>query len=113
MGKASSHSNRIRALNDAFRNSFHGGRILLTPGIAALESDIQAMVLRKVATFDAFSSDNDPHAEHDFGSFDFSGRKIFWKMDYYANARLEFGSDDPADPAKTCRVLTIMLAEEY
>ena len=113
MAKASGNSNRIRDLNDAFRKTFHGGRVMLTQGIAALESDVQAMVIRKVATFDTFTPDNDPHGEHDFGSFDLSGRKIFWKLDYYADARLEFGSDDPADPAKTCRVLTIMLAEEY
>ena len=112
MAKASSHSNRIRALNDAFRNSFHGGQVLLTPGIAGLESDVQAMAIRKVATFDAFNPDNDPHGEHDFGSFDLSGRKFFWKMDYYT-PDLQGGSEDPADSAITTRVLTIMLAEEY
>ena len=59
-----------------------------------------------------FTEDNDPHGEHDFGSFELAGRKFFWKIDYY-DANMEFGSEDPADPAKTTRVLTIMLAEEY
>jgi hypothetical protein len=50
--------------------------------------------------------------EHDFGSFEVGHRKLFWKIDYY-DPTLAFGSDDPSDPAKTARVLTIMLAEEY
>ena len=32
--------------------------------------------------------------------------------DYY-DERCEFGSADPADPEKTTRVLTLMLAEDY
>jgi hypothetical protein len=55
---------------------------------------------------------NDPHKEHDFGNFTLVGRKFFFKLDYYDLA-MEFGSEDPADPSKTTRVLTIMLAEEY
>ena len=39
---------------------------MLTAGVNALPSDVSAMAIRKVATFDA---DNDPHGEHDFGSF--------------------------------------------
>ncbi len=62
--------------------------------------------------FSEFTADNDPHSEHDFGSFELVGRKFFWKIDYY-DKRCEFGSDDPADPEKTTRVLTVMLAGEY
>ncbi len=103
---------RIRELNDAFRTSFSGGRVMLTVGVDSLPSDVKVMVLRSVATFSAFTPDNDPRGEHDFGSFEVGGRKLFWKIDYYDRA-LEFGSDDPTDPEKTTRVLTLMLAEEY
>ena len=103
---------RIRALNDAFRTTFTGGRVMLTASVDALPSDVKAMAIRKVATFAAFDGDNDPHGEHDFGAFDLAGHKFFFKVDYY-DRRLKFGSDDPADPEKTTRVLTIMLAEDY
>ena len=89
-----------------------GGKVLMTAGVDALPSDVKAMVVRRVATFSAFTADNDPYGEHDFGNFELAGRKFFWKIDTY-DAAMEFGSEDPADPAKTTRVLTIMLAEEY
>ena len=103
---------RIRELNDAFRKTFEGGKVMLTSGVDALPSDVRAMVIRKVSTFSDFSPDNDPHQEHDFGDFDLSGNKFFWKLDYYA-LDMEHGSEDPSDPTKTTRVLTIMLADEY
>lgn len=102
----------IRALNDAFRTTMTGGQVLMTAGVNALPSDVKAMAVRRVATFAEFTPDNDPHGEHDFGSFTLAGRKLFWKIDYY-DAAMEFGSEDPTDPSKTTRVLTIMLAEEY
>jgi hypothetical protein len=105
---------RIRELNDAFRKTLDPtlGRMMLTVGVNVLPSDVCAMAIRTVATFDAFDADNDPHGEHDFGSFDLAGDKFFWKIDYY-DRNFEFGSDDPADTAKTNRVLTLMLAAEY
>lgn len=105
-------ADRIRELNDAFRSTFIGGHVMLTASVDALPSDVRAMAIRKVATFDAFSEDNDPHGEHDFGAFDLAGHCFFWKLDYY-DKECRFGSEDPADSTKTTRVLTIMLAEDY
>ena len=59
-----------------------------------------------------FTKDNDPHGEHDFGSFEIEGETYFFKLDYYA-LDMDGGSEDPADPEKTTRVLTIMRADEY
>ena len=75
---------RIRELNDAFRETFSGGRVLMTPGVCELPLEIHALVLDRVRTFDAFDADNDPHREHDFGSFEVAGVTYFFKMDYYA-----------------------------
>jgi len=104
---------KIRELNDAFRLCFPpNGKRYITDGIFALSDDDRAAILNKVRTFDAFTEDNDPHKEHDFGAFDHSGQRIFWKIDYY-DAACKHGSENPADPAQTTRVLTIMLADEY
>jgi hypothetical protein len=104
----------IADLNDAFRKTLDPtlGKTMLTAGVNALPSDVRAMAIRTVATFDAFSGDNDPHGEHDFGSFELAGHKFFFKIDC-CDPNLEFGSDDSADPAKTTRMLTLMFAEEY
>jgi len=59
-----------------------------------------------------FTKDNDPHGEHDFGAIDLEGERYFFKLDYYT-PDLSASSDDPADPEKTARVLTIMRADEY
>lgn len=104
---------RIAELNDLLRTTFLTGQVFVTEGIAALPDAMRSEVLEKVRCFDAFTLDNDPYGEHDFGSIDIGGPgKIFWKVDYY-NRDLTGGSENPADPAKTCRVLTIMLASEY
>ena len=103
---------KVRELNDRFRRTMTGGRVMLTAGVDALPSDVKAVAIRRVATFSEFTADNDPHGEHDFGSFTLAGRKFFWKIDQY-DANMEFGSEDPADPTKTTRVLTVMLASEY
>ena len=83
----------IRRLNDSFRRSLSGGgKRLMTAGIAALPPQDQAAILAKVMAFDAFTEDNDPHGEHDFGAFDHAGHRIFWKIDYLRSvARIRLG----------------------
>ena len=103
---------RIRELNDAFRTTFAGGQVMFTAGVNALPLEVKMPVMGRVMTFSDFTPENDPHGEHDFGSFELAGHKFFFKIDYY-DATLEYGSEDPSDPAKTTRVLTIMLATEY
>jgi hypothetical protein len=103
---------KIAAQNDLLRTTFFAGRVVITEGILALPETAREEIIIRVRTFDAFTPDNDPYGEHDFGCVTVGRVKAFWKIDYY-DRTLKMGSDDPADPAKTCRVLTIMLAEEY
>ena len=103
---------RICALNDDFRRTFVGGMVLITPGVEIMPLDQRRSLLQKVRAFEAFTDDNDPHGEHDFGAIDEGGVRCFWKIEYYDRAT-EMGSPDPADAAVTTRVLTIMRADEY
>lgn len=103
---------KVRELNDAFRRTFTGGQVMMTRGVQELHTSLVPLVLHQVRTFTDFTLDNDPYGEHDFGSFEIEGRRFFWKIDYY-DPSMQYGSEDAADPEKTTRVLTIMLAEDY
>jgi hypothetical protein len=105
-------TDKIRALNDELRQHLLGGGTVMTPGVAALGSDAVGRLIQTIATFDDFCTANDPHGEHDFGSFDFDGAPVMFKIDYY-DKNLNLHSPNRADPAVTERIITIMLAEEY
>ena len=98
----------IKTLNDTFRQTFTGGRVMLTAGINAKSQDDVARILSKVRQFNHFTEANDPYDEHAFGSFDYK----FWKIDYY-DKNYQYLSDDPSNPDITNRVMTVMLASEY
>lgn len=101
---------RIQQLNDQARQTLTDCRVLITPGVRALEATVA--ILGVLQQYSDFTPDNDPYAEHDFGSFRFAEETIFWKFDYY-DLDLTMHSPDPADPDVTARVLTIMLGSEY
>jgi hypothetical protein len=101
------------ALNDLLRTTFMFGRVVITEGIGELPPEDRSRVVEAVQTFSAFTRDNNPHGERDFGAIDLPGiERVFWKIDYY-DPTLRKGSEDPSDPRATTRVLTIMLASEY
>jgi len=105
-------TSKIRDLNDAFRRTPIGGQSYFTDEAVAMGPDFMAAALAAVRNFAAFTVDNDPYGEHDFGCVTVGDEKVFWKIDYY-DTTLCYGSNDPADPAKTTRIITIMLAHEY
>ena len=102
----------IRTLNDQLRRDFSFGLAMMTPGVAALGAAAAERIFRTIAVFEDFCHANDPHQEHDFGSFKAEGQTIFFKIDYYSKD-MTMHSPDPSDPTVTQRVITIMLAEEY
>ena len=118
---------RIARLNDLARQAMGVAcTAVATPGFRALPVADQSRVRELIETYDAFTPDNDPYGERDFGAIHqgHNGRwtaaypaqgdpveTVFWKIDAYDRS-LQFGSEDPANPAVTRRVLTIMLASE-
>jgi hypothetical protein len=106
-------TSQIAELNDLCRAaSGTAGQWVQTAAITALPAADQTAIRRKVREFKTFTLENNSHGERDFGHFEHDGLKILWKIDYYDRS-LEYESEDPADPEKTQRVLTIMLADEY
>lgn len=100
-----SRAERIARDNDTFRRSGLG--IFMTQG--ALQLPDRDALLGAIRNYNEFEVDNDPWAEHDFGSLSWWDKQVYWKIDYY-DAQLQHG-EDPLHP--TCqRIMTIMLADE-
>lgn len=108
-------SEKIAKLNDEMRKGMlnyqdRKNKIVMTPGV--YKEPFSHAILKAVRDFDDFNEDNDPYKEHDFGSVSINHRKFFWKIDYY-DQECKYGSEDPSNPEKTTRVLTVMRADEY
>lgn len=106
------YAKRIAELNDRFRQTYWGGKVMTTRGVDMLDELISIKLFSAVMHYDEFNEGDDPYGEHDFGKVVIDGQKFFWKIDYYNNT-MDGGSEDPANPDVTTRVLTIMLASEY
>lgn len=115
----------VQLKNDAFRKAVMfapqpDGKAVMTKAIASLGRMACAWIYKQIAEFDAFTPDNDPYGEHDFGSVtvavsdlitgEAETHKVFWKIDYYEDASMVYGTEDRLN---AYRVLVIMFAEEY
>jgi hypothetical protein len=102
----------IATLNDALRTTFapEAGQVVTTPGYRSLPN--RELFDAAIRNFAEFNKGNNPYGERDFGIVKLGEDTVMWKIDYYDTDCL-YGSEDSADPKVTCRVLTLMLAEEY
>lgn len=102
----------IARLNDQLRRSGVGGAYMITANVRRITGFDPVELANALAEYNGFDTDNDPHGERDFGDLTLWGWDLLWKIDYYDPA-MKFGSEDPADPQKTCRILTVMLASDW
>src|SRR4051812_10274080 len=80
---ATSERERVRTLNDLLRRHRIGGQGVLTSGVLALGLGLLMLIDDAVSRFDAFTPDNDPYGEHDFGLVRVQGHVVLFKIDAY------------------------------
>lgn len=108
---------RIAALNDRVRQGLDPrARVVITAAcVAALSEDGPSAMLQTQAALlmaiDRCEFAPDERDERRRGEVMFRGRPIRFAIDYYDRS-LEWGSEDPADPDVTTRVMTIMLPQD-
>ena len=83
------------------------GRIVTTRLLA--KSPRYREIIDAVRAFDSFDESNDPWKEHDEAIVG----DAYFKIDYYEDEELEYGSDDSSDLSMTYRVMTIAFTSEY
>lgn len=108
----SERTDRIRQLNDQLRTLRGEGIIHICGALSEMDEEFQKKVMLAVATFAGFNTGDDPYGEHDFGAVEVDGQKFYFKIDYY-DRTLEHGSEDPADPAVTKRVMSVFHQGDY
>lgn len=108
----------IARLNDRLRHGLdRTGKVVITRNCLGSFADLDhpaEVIVAQTRLMRAFRtcefSDDSP--EHDMAWITVGDIRVMMKIDYYDTA-MEWGSLDPADAAVTCRVMTIMLPEDY
>lgn len=98
---------KIIALNDRLRTTFKGGRVQMTTNVYQLDERLRGRALSVLARYDSFHPDSD----HDWGTFIFAGYSFEWRIEYRGANGTDL-SPDPADAARTFRVLTLYAIDD-
>ena len=118
-------ASKVAAQNDAFRrcaclaipyspgDPVLRGRMVMTSNIGAMGPAFVQSCVDAIGRLDHFPEENDPDGYHDFGSVEVQGTAVWFKIDAYEDENMAFGSDAPDDPARTFRVLTILLPSDW
>lgn len=103
----------IANLNDELRVFHLGGTVVVSAMIDKLPDSTIKEVFDAIANFTDFNKDNDPYGEHDcaFVTVPALVKRVMFKIDYF-DQNMEWASEDPADPKKTTRVMTVCYPEE-
>lgn len=102
----------IARLNDQLRKTGAGGTVMVTQNVRNITGFDPAALAATLATYQDFDPHGDPHGERDFGTMTLWGYDLIWKVDYYDKG-VNYGSDDPANPEITHRVLNVLLATDW
>ena len=85
------------------------GQVVFTRAVAARGPLFPLLCLLAVAGHDAF----DPDRLRDFGRVKVQGERVWFKIDTYADETMEWGAERPDDPARTYRLMTVMLPSDW
>jgi len=110
-GAGAEQTRKLRELNVTLRREMPHGHVIITRAVGQLELATLLEITKAVREFDAFTADDEPWDEHDFGQVIVDGQSYFWKI-YAHDPGMASGSTDTTDEAATRRIIRIMTENE-
>ena len=116
----SENTRQLQIQNDHFRVTVltgctTGGKAFTTRAFSLQPKALRIEVMDSVCNFSNWTTEPAEldYEEHDYGSLACQGNNYFFKIDYYSDETCHWASDDPTNPTKTFRILTIGLQADY
>ena len=104
-----SRSEKIRALNDAFRQTPKAPYVFLSLEVAQIGETMLKELFTKLQSYSSFTPTSDPDGDRSSGAMDVGRYKIEWSIDYW-DLDEEDDSPDPSNASVTIRMMNIIMA---